>query len=116
MMRALVNLVVLAARAIVWLADRREAERPKCISCSRTLRSRRERHFSRCSPCLHRLRGVLYSQQEGQCGICRRPLARRGYSTPWNIDHIHPKAHGGADDDANLQLVHGGCNWQKGNG
>ena len=109
--RTLTNVVALAARAIIRLAGGEterptggETERPRCVSCSRTLRYRRQLYFSRCSRCLKQLRWALYNQQNKQCGICSRPLARRRYRTPWNIDHIQPKATGGTDVEAT-------CNW-----
>ncbi|MCU0730663.1 MAG: HNH endonuclease [Hyphomonas sp.] len=30
------------------------------------------------------------------------------------FDHIRPKAAGGSDAPANLQLAHAACNWRKG--
>ena len=112
--RALANLVVRTARAIIRLAGG-ETERLGCVTCSHALRSRRERYYSQCSRCLKQLRWALYNQRQGKCGICHRSLARPGNWTPWNIDHIYPKTLGGTDDEANLQLVHRGCNKRKGN-
>jgi 5-methylcytosine-specific restriction endonuclease McrA len=41
------------------------------------------------------------------------------HATVWKkrkptFEHIRPKAKGGADQPANLQLAHAECNWRKG--
>ena len=52
----------------------------------------------------------LFGQQEGQCNGCKETFNFRNFQ----IDHIIPKAKGGADSDDNLQLLCGWCNSKKG--
>ena len=56
------------------------------------------------------IRETLYGKQAGNCNLCREHFALRNMT----IDHIIPRAHGGPDDDANLQLLCGACNSLKG--
>ena len=66
---------------------------------------------------------TLWTQQDGLCAICGKPMPRGRFDTPhatvWKkqrptFDHIRPKAKGGADEAANLQLAHAQCNKRKG--
>ena len=47
------------------------------------------------------IRETLYSKQAGDCNLCREHFPLRNMT----VDHIIPRAHGGPDDDANLQLL-----------
>lgn len=47
------------------------------------------------------IREALYGKQAGDCNLCREHFALRNMT----LDHIIPRAHGGPDDDANLQLL-----------
>ena len=55
---------------------------------------------------------LLYGQQRGDCPGCE--LHYR--SKDMHIDHIVPRAHGGASGIENLQLLCGHCNSTKGTG
>ena len=46
-----------------------------------------------------------------ECPCCKEPIIRQ---TDLSIDHIIPKAHGGADTIDNLQPMHRRCNCSKG--
>lgn len=51
----------------------------------------------------------------GKCLICNGPIAfdhRTGEGA--TLEHIRAKSRGGSDDPANLGVVHGACNWEKG--
>lgn len=54
-------------------------------------------------------RFFLSQQQAGRCAICGFPL-----STRMHVDHIVPRALGGGNRIANLQLVCARCNVKKG--
>ena len=56
------------------------------------------------------IREALYGKQAGDCNLCREHFPLRNMT----LDHIIPRAHGGADDDDNLQLLCGACNSLKG--
>ena len=56
------------------------------------------------------IRELLYGKQAGNCNLCRVHFELRNMT----IDHIIPRAHGGPDDDANLQLLCQACNSLKG--
>ncbi len=56
------------------------------------------------------IKHVLYGQQEGKCKGCNTLFAYRHF----HVDHIVPKAKGGADGKENLQLLCGSCNMIKG--
>lgn len=65
----------------------------------------------------------LWAKQAGCCAICGKPMPASRWATPhatvWKkqrptFDHIRPKAKGGADAAANLQLAHAACNKRKG--
>ena len=65
----------------------------------------------------------LWIRQSGRCALCREPMPETRWRTPhatvWKkrrptFDHIRPRAKGGTDDAANLQLAHADCNWRKG--
>ena len=58
------------------------------------------------------IRELLYGRQGGDCNLCRVHFEPRNLT----LDHVIPKAHGGADDDDNLQLLCGACNSTKGMG
>ena len=58
------------------------------------------------------IRELLYGRQGGHCNLCREHFQARNLT----IDHVIPKAHGGADDDDNLQLLCAACNSTKGKG
>jgi len=66
---------------------------------------------------------ALWEKQEGCCALCglAMPASRFDlvHATLWKkqrptFDHIRPKAAGGSDAPANLQLAHAVCNWRKG--
>lgn len=66
---------------------------------------------------------ALWGRQSGLCALCGKPMPKGRFDTPhaavWKkqrptFDHIRPKAKGGSDDPANLQLAHAQCNWTKG--
>ncbi|QEH34056.1 hypothetical protein OJF2_25890 [Aquisphaera giovannonii] len=51
----------------------------------------------------------------GKCLICNGPLAfdaRTGEGA--TLEHIRARGRGGGDNLANLAVVHGSCNWEKG--
>src|SRR3954470_18864900 len=51
----------------------------------------------------------------GKCLICNGPLAfdaRTGEGA--TLEHIRARGRGGTEDLANLAIVHGRCNWEKG--
>ena len=56
------------------------------------------------------IRELLYGKQAGNCNLCRVHFELRNMTA----DHIIPRAHGGPDDDANLQLLCQACNSLKG--
>lgn len=60
----------------------------------------------------------LWLRQGGFCGICWLPLHPRVADAndpeAATIDHVVPRAHGGADGLANVQAAHRGCNSAKG--
>jgi 5-methylcytosine-specific restriction endonuclease McrA len=65
----------------------------------------------------------LWAVQSGRCAICGEPMPQTRWQTPhatvWKkrrptFDHIRPRAKGGLDEAANLQLAHAACNWTKG--
>lgn len=58
------------------------------------------------------IREILYGKQAGHCNLCNAHFELRNLT----VDHIIPRAHGGPDDDANLQLLCGSCNSTKGTG
>ncbi len=53
---------------------------------------------------------TLYGRQEGVCAGCRVMFPFRNMT----VDHIVPRARGGADHPENLQLLCGACNSKKG--
>ncbi len=58
------------------------------------------------------IKTILYGEQKGNCNGCGHHF----YLRNMQIDHIVPKAHGGQDEDNNLQLLCGACNSTKGTG
>ncbi len=54
----------------------------------------------------------LFGIQEGRCNLCKHEIEFRHME----VDHVIPRAKGGPDDDANLQLLCGHCNRVKGKG
>ncbi len=52
----------------------------------------------------------LFGIQEGRCNLCKHEIEFRHME----VDHVIPRAKGGPDDDANLQLLCGHCNRVKG--
>lgn len=66
---------------------------------------------------------VLWQNQKGLCALCGKPMPQHRFETlhaslwrKWrpSFDHIRPRACGGRDDPANLQLAHAHCNRRKG--
>lgn len=53
---------------------------------------------------------LLLQENDGTCGICRKPLDLFGYE----FDHIVPLAAGGTHTQDNIQLAHARCNRVKG--
>ena len=56
------------------------------------------------------IKAILYGRQAGNCNLCRVHFELRNFT----LDHVIPRAHGGPDDDDNLQLLCGSCNSLKG--
>ena len=56
------------------------------------------------------IRETLHGKQAGDCNLCGIHFEARNLT----LDHIIPQAHGGPDDDENLQLLCGACNSLKG--
>ncbi len=51
----------------------------------------------------------------GKCLICNGPLAFDASTGEGaTLEHIRARGRGGSDDLANLGIVHGRCNWEKG--
>ena len=57
-------------------------------------------------------RPELYAHQSGICNGCQYAMPEHALA----VDHIKPRAKGGTDELANLQLLCGGCNSMKGTG
>jgi 5-methylcytosine-specific restriction endonuclease McrA len=66
---------------------------------------------------------ALWEKQDGCCALCGMAMPESrfvlAHATLWKkqrptFDHIRPKAAGGSDAAANLQLAHAVCNWRKG--
>lgn len=66
---------------------------------------------------------MLWDRQSGVCAICGEPMPASRWATPhatvWRklrptFDHVRPRAKGGGDAPANLQLAHAACNKRKG--
>ena len=57
-------------------------------------------------------RPELYKHQKGFCAGCQYAMPEHALA----VDHIKPRAKGGTDELANLQLLCGGCNSIKGTG
>ncbi len=55
------------------------------------------------------LSAKLLSLQKGRCASCHLLLG-----TDYELDHIHPLALGGSNEDKNIQLLHSTCNRKKG--
>ena len=55
----------------------------------------------------------LWDRQSGKCFICQEPIDLKVHKGELDIDHIEPKALGGADDDNNYALTHQSCNRSK---
>jgi 5-methylcytosine-specific restriction endonuclease McrA len=65
----------------------------------------------------------LWTKQDGRCAICGEAIPRGrfdvAHATIWKktrptFDHIRPRAKGGGDVPANIQLAHARCNKRKG--
>lgn len=56
------------------------------------------------------IKDILYGRQRGQCNLCEHWFEYRHM----DVDHIIPSSKGGADDDANKQLLCHHCNMIKG--
>lgn len=56
------------------------------------------------------IKETLYGRQAGDCNLCGVHFEARNLT----VDHVIPRAHGGPDDDDNLQLLCGSCNSLKG--
>lgn len=54
-------------------------------------------------------------EQDRICPLCGELISRKHMKHAGaNIDHKRPRAHGGSDEDDNLQIVHRACNREKG--
>jgi hypothetical protein len=59
---------------------------------------------------------VLAERDGSHCGICAAPVdmeLAHPHPMSASVDHVVPRAHGGADDFSNLQLAHLTCNQKK---
>jgi 5-methylcytosine-specific restriction endonuclease McrA len=52
----------------------------------------------------------LLADQDGRCALCEGTLELDEHE----VDHIVPFVYGGGNEQANIQLVHPGCNRRKG--
>lgn len=57
-----------------------------------------------------KIRQQVYDKYNGHCAYCGREIAYKDMQ----VDHIHPKYHGGEDDLANLNPACRMCNFRKG--
>lgn len=57
-----------------------------------------------------RKRAMVYAKTNGACAYCGSDLDATGFV----IDHVHPKAFGGRNDDSNLLPACSSCNTSKG--
>ena len=57
------------------------------------------------------MKRALYAWQNGRCAECSRYHDR---AVDFDLDHIRPRARGGGDEPANLQLLCRRCNTRKG--
>ncbi len=53
----------------------------------------------------------LYERDGGECQLGNHPMLREDATR----DHIRPRSRGGSDEDSNIQLACGPCNYAKGN-
>ena len=58
------------------------------------------------------IKHVLFGKQKGVCNGCKHDFPFQNFT----LDHIQPTSRGGADTNANLQLLCGHCNSVKSNG
>lgn len=62
-------------------------------------------------------RQMLFTQQDGRCAFCGRPLTldQNKVGTPEyaTMDHLIPRATGGKDEPTNLVLACAPCNQEK---
>jgi hypothetical protein len=58
-----------------------------------------------------RRRRAIFDNSKGSCHYCSRPLALDG---KWHVEHMLPRALGGADDKLNLVAACVDCNLRKG--
>lgn len=59
----------------------------------------------------HRLRGLVAERARFRCEYCLAP--ERLGNSPFEVEHIVPRYHGGADDETNLALACRACNGSK---
>lgn len=117
--------------AMLWRAHAGEVpESVACVQCGKVLtladsgkNGRRLRSdTTQCRRCRigRRKHGMSVEQlarRDGtDCGICREPVDMELQAPDpmrASVDHIVPRARGGTNDPANLQLAHLRCNWIK---
>lgn len=65
-------------------------------------------------------RHAIYERDSWQCWLCLESVDASliGSRSPWrpSLDHVIPRAHGGADDESNLRLAHLWCNCTRSDG
>jgi hypothetical protein len=99
------TITVRSPRAILRRGARRPAAWPHASSVAAKLPARAPNAFK--NP---RLRRTIFRREGGRCFYCRRRL-RRG---EWTLDHVVPRAAGGADDASNAVACCAECNVAKG--
>lgn len=95
------NKEAIARRVADWNARNPEAGRIVRIN-------RRARIAASNSKLSRGLAKKLFSLQKGKCACCGQPLGKN-----YHLDHIMPLALGGANEDANIQLLRAECNLKK---
>lgn len=89
-----------------------------CVGCGRRPTASRDKRCVQCKlPSRPRGRGfqairtMVFERDKGICHICAKPVVR---GQRWHIDHVRPRARGGADSIENYALAHDTCNLRKG--
>ena len=85
---------------------------PYCADCS----ARRKRR-NRDKDLANELRRLVFERDDWTCRLCGKPIDRSlrvPHPEAATLDHVIPRALGGAHDLSNLQCAHMGCNSSKG--